>query len=478
MPPRRESAGRHGGLLAACVLLMSAASGGEVSNASVETAAGGRSSPVVGNADPLASEEPASWAIREDARPRTVPLALAAAAQSAEEEPSETDPPSYTLRYRLAFQPSEDTAKIRIAIDKGRLLRRMEFTNLASRYSEIEANGDLSVTPEKVIWKLPAEAAWLTMTVKVSHAKRPGVYDARMTNDWAIFRGDDIFPSAATDEVPGAYAVATLEVVLPEGWSSVETGWPRKSGNTFRIDNPDRLYDRPVGWMIAGDLGTRRSKIGKTRLTVSAPKGAPLRRMEVLTFLNFVWPEVRKAFGKVPRKLLIVGMGDPMWRGGLSASNSLFLHADRPLVSENGTSPLLHELTHMVTRIRGIKSERGSDDWIAEGWAEFYSFELLYRAGGMTKGRREAILAKLGAWGEQVKNLRAQESKGPVTARAVVWIDELDREIRRRSSNDASIDDVTRDLMKIGKVSLADLKASVEALIGEDVAALRSPLVQ
>ena len=393
------------------------------------------------------------------------------------ESPSAADPPSYRLRYRLAFQPHEGTAAIRIALDKGRLLRRMEFTNLPERYSDIDANGELSVTPDKVVWKLPEGSAWLTMTVAVNHAKRPGAYDAMMTDDWAIFRGDDLFPAAATEEVPGAYAVATLEVVLPKGWSSIETGWPRKRGTTFRIDNPDRLYDRPVGWMIAGNLGTRRSKIGKAALAVSAPRGAALQRMEVLTFLNFVWPEVEKAFGVVPSKLLIVGMGDPMWRGGLSASNSLFLHAERPLVSENGTSPLLHELMHMVTRIRAFKREGANDDWIAEGLAEFYSFELLYRAGGMTKDRRKRIVAKLARWGENVTSLRAQDSKGPITARAVVWIDELDREIRRRSGGDASIDDVTRELMRIRKVDLSDLKVSVKRLVGDDVAAFRSPLI-
>lgn len=169
----------------------------------------------------------------------------------------------------------------------------------------------------------------------------------------------------------------------------------------------------------------------------------------------------------------MVAMGDPMWRGGLSASNSLFLHADRPLVSENGTSPLLHEMTHMFTRLKGVVTEHANDDWIVEGLAEFYSFDLLYRAGGMSKDRRKKIIEKLAKWGADVKNLREGPSKGPVTARAVVLMDELDREIRRKS--DASIDDLTRALMAKRKVSLADLRAAAEDIVGEPLSTLRSP---
>src|SRR5205085_6219937 len=118
-------------------------------------------------------------------------------------------------------------------------------------------------------------------------------------------------------------------------------------------------------------------------VAVSGPIGADLRRMDVLALLNLIWPEVEHAFGRTPRKLLIAGAPDPLWRGGLSAPNSLFLHADRPLVSENGTSALLHELTHVITRIRGDRY----DDWIAEGIAEFYSVELQRRAGAISTSR-------------------------------------------------------------------------------------------
>jgi predicted metalloprotease with PDZ domain len=230
--------------------------------------------------------------------------------------------------------------------------------------------------------------------------------------------------------------------------------------------------------MIAGKVGTRRANISKTSIAVSAPKGENFKRMDALTFFNFVWPELHKAFKKTPEKLLVVGAGDPMWRGGLSASNSLFLHADRPLVSENGTSPLLHELTHMVTRISGVTTSKTNDDWIAEGLAEFYSFELLYRANGMTKSRRNKIIKNLAKWGADVKHLRQSKSTGPVTARAVVLLDTLDKEIRKRSGNKHNIDDVTQDLMGVRKVSLADLQKSVERLIGPKIDTLDSALLK
>ena len=385
---------------------------------------------------------------------------------------------AYELKYQVVIDPAKKGALVTISVDKGALLKQVRFSNGRGIYSNIRANGKLTITGKQVDWVLPKEAAQLSYFVLLTNKRDAGKFDALVTNKWAIFRGDDLIPAIHTFEASGAYSVASLDVVLPEGWGGIETGWPRKKGNTFTIDNPDRRFDRPTGWMIAGEIGTRRASISKTSIAISAPKGEKFQRMDALTFFNFVWPEVHSAFKNTPKKLLVVGAGDPMWRGGLSASNSLFLHSDRPLVSENGTSPLLHELTHMVTRISGASTANTNDDWIAEGLAEFYSFELLYRADGMTKSRRSKIIKNLAKWGAEVKHLRKSKSTGPVTARAVVLLDELDKEIRSRSNNKYNIDDVTRDLMKTRKVSLDDLHKSVEKLIGPKIDALNSSLLK
>lgn len=256
--------------------------------------------------------------------------------------------------------------------------------------------------------------------------------------------------------------MARLQFELPEGWKSVETGWKRIGKNRFRIDNPERIFDRPTGWILAGKLGTRRARLGETDVTVAAPVGEGVRRMDILTMLTFVWPELQNVFPRDPAKLLIVGAGDPMWRGGLSGPNSLYMHADRPLVSENGTSSLVHELVHVFSRI----SDADRSDWISEGLAEYYAIELVRRAGGLSEDRYRIVREHLAKWSRGVSSLRTEHSTGPVTARAVLMLQDLDREIRQRSKGRHSLDDVSRGLMRLDKVTTSDFIDITETMLG------------
>lgn len=382
---------------------------------------------------------------------------------------------SYKLDYQASYDPSEKGFRVSIAIEQESGLDKMTFSNIGDRYQQIRANGKLVQTQDKVEWVLPTEEARMTYFVPVIQEKGEGKFDAYATEDWAIFRGDNLIPAFTTYEKKPVSAQARLSFVLPEGWGA-ESAWGKSDNNSFIIDNPERQFDRPIGWFVLGKIGTRQTKVAGTSLVVAAPMGSGMQRMEALTFFSFVWPEIKKTFGKVPRKLLIVGAPDPMWRGGLSASNSLYLHIDRPLVSENGTSPLFHELTHMITRISGLVTEKSNDDWIAEGIAEYYSFELLYKSGGISKARKTKILNKLAAWGKDVKHLRKGKSTGPVTARAVVLLAELDAEIQGTSKYD--LGDLVKILMKKRKVSLGDLNSAVETLIGKPSKTLQSPLLR
>src|SRR5690606_29277815 len=95
--------------------------------------------------------------------------------------------------------------------------------------------------PERGIWRPQEGRAQLSYRVKISHPRDNGRFDARMTPDWALLRGDDLVPPAKIDVESGVELVSRLQFELPEGWRSVETGWPRIGKNRFRIDNPARL---------------------------------------------------------------------------------------------------------------------------------------------------------------------------------------------------------------------------------------------
>lgn len=370
------------------------------------------------------------------------------------------------LDYRVRFLPESNQAEVSITLEKGERVRSLDF-NLGDegRYSDFAADGQWSQeTPGRGKWQPAAGKSSLSYRVLIDHQRRPGRFDARMTADWALLRGDDLVPSAVLSLQGRTDLVARLQFELPKGWQSVETGWPRIGKNRFRIDNPQRRFDRPTGWMIAGKLGTRRTRLGETDVAISAPVGEGMRRMDIMTFLTFVWPQIQAVFPRDPDKLLIVGAGDPMWRGGLSAPNSYFMHADRPLVSENGTSSLVHELVHVFSRIRA----RDRSDWVTEGLAEYYAIELMRRAGGISEDRYQKIREQLIRWSKPVRSLRTDNSSGAVTARAVLLLQELDREIRQKTKDREarSLDDVARGLMRLDKVSTQDFIDITENVIG------------
>ena len=370
----------------------------------------------------------------------------------------------YKVDYLASLQPDQKGFWVTVEVDKGELLGRVLFSNAKKRFTHIKANGKLIERDDQVEWQLPKGKAKLQYFTLITHEKDKGKFDAYYGNEWAIFRGDDLVPAFHTYEKEGAYSQASIKFSLPSNWT-VKSPWKNQGRYDFVIDNPERRFDRPIGWFIVGKIGTRHANVSGTSITVASPKESGMQRMEVITFFSFIWPEVKKTFGLVPEKLLILGAPDPMWRGGLSAPNSLYLHVDRPLVSENGTSPLFHEITHMITRIRGKVTDKHNDDWIAEGLAEYYSFELLHKAGGISKNRKKKILKKLADWGKDVKHLRQSKSTGPVTARAVVLFAELDQEIQQKSRNKYDLGDVTKVLMKKREVSFEDLHQAVEVLI-------------
>lgn len=382
----------------------------------------------------------------------------------------------YDVDYTVQFLPASGQARVTIALRPGEVgARELTFAMPADRYTAVAGDGSVVRKGDAVAWTPPrGKPAKLSYKVLINSQREDGGYDARITSDWAIVRGDDLVPPVQVRASKGADSRVRLRFVLPTGWTNVDTPYLRsRDGKSFVVVNPERSFDRPVGWMIAGAVGTRREQFGDTEVSVAGPKGDVVRRNDMLAFFNGLMPEFERAFGELPPKLLIVSAGDPMWRGGLSGPRSLFLHADRPLISENGTSTLTHELTHVITRIRGADG----DDWIAEGLAEYYSIELLRRADLLSDARADKAQAWMANHGRGIKTLTRNRSQGPRTARAVQLFAELDAEIAKRTQGKRSLDDVVRALIPLREVSREDLREQVEKLTGAPSRVLATPLL-
>ncbi len=376
----------------------------------------------------------------------------------------------YGLRYDLALEPADDRAvgsRTRDGRIKGNI-SSMRFHVDPQRYAGFDGDGTIEQDGAYVTWTPPETGGRLSFHVPVSHRRENGRFDARMTDDWALFRGDDLFPPARTDQHDQAEADATLHVHLPAGWSFV-SAYPEIDDGVYEIEHAHRSFDRPTGWMAAGRLGVRRELIAGTRVIVAGPMNQGVRRMDIVALLNWNLPRSRRVFPDMPKRILIVSAGDPMWRGGLSGPNSLYIHADRPLLSENGTSTLVHELVHVANR---LAAEQGSD-WIVEGLAEYYSLKLMWRSGTITDHRYKQAFRKLQMWAEEADRLDVDRSSGAVTARAVGVMRKLDREIYKKTDHEHSLDEVVQRLMKADqKVSLNGLRQAVDEVMGEPADAL------
>jgi hypothetical protein len=384
--------------------------------------------------------------------------------------PASTDL-GYDLDYEAVFQPGSGSVRMSVTIAQPRnLVRRVRFDFDPAQYRDFSADGELEVSADQLSWQPPANGGTLRFTVQLDHRRGQGGFDSLMESEWAVFRGDDLFPPASVRTLKGASSRARLRMTGPEGWSFI-SAYPRAGGDPewFLVDWADRKFDRPVGWMAAGRLGVRWDTVAGRRVAVAGPTGQGVRHLDILAFLRWNLPVLAGIFPGFPKRLLIVSAGDPMWRGGLSGPDSLFFHADRPLISGNGTSTLLHELVHVAQGYRAAKDE----DWIVEGIAEYYTLEIMRRSGTLSDSRSERGFDKLGQWAARSEGLEAENSTGARTARSVAVMRDLDTELRERSGGKYSLDDVARQLAEDARpVSVERLRELSVGLAGGPVESL------
>jgi hypothetical protein len=366
----------------------------------------------------------------------------------------------YDLQFEATLIPTDRLARVRLRIGPNQV-NRMVFRIDPERHTNLRGDGKLVVEGRSASWDPPRVGGSLRYEFRVDALRNASAYDARISEQWAIFRGGDLFPPARVRAEEGAYSRSTLRLRVPEGWS-IAVPYERVTNGTYRIENEHRHFDRPTAWMVLGRIGVLRERIAGSSVVVAGPFRQKLRRHDILALLRWTLPSLRGVLGALPPRLLVAGAGDPMWRGGLSGPDSVFIHAERPLITPDGSSPILHEMFHAVMGARAVVD----GDWVVEGLAELYSFELLVRSHTMSKARFERMMGRVATRGANAP-LLAHGSNGPSTARAVSVLRALDAELRARTEQQKTLDDVVAELArKRQAVSTSSFQATAEQISG------------
>ncbi|QIB66721.1 M61 family metallopeptidase [Kineobactrum salinum] len=374
---------------------------------------------------------------------------------------------AFEVLYRAAIQPDTGLAEVEILLRGEQLPSRLVLHLNPERHQNVRSDAGLTRKDDTATWRPRGPEASLRYEFVIDEQKTSGRYDSHITDDWAILRSDKLIPPISARMVKGLEASAELVFKLPRQWSAAAPyALVDDKPLHYRIIDPGRRLPRPKGWLILGDITSRQDIIDGVDVRVAAPSGEGARLQDILAFIAWNLPEVKAVFPDFPEHLLVVLAGEPMWRGGLSGTRSLFMHAQRPLISGNRTSSMIHELVHIGTGIRGAKNS----DWIVEGIAEYYASAILYRSGGISETRYRETLDWQANWARRADTLFTQRSSGPVTARAVGVMHHLDEALREATGGEATIDDVALALAQgPSKVSLQRLRDIVAELATDEV---------
>tara|TARA_R110002073_G_scaffold2091_5_gene14577 strand:+ start:11886 stop:13202 length:1317 start_codon:yes stop_codon:yes gene_type:complete len=371
---------------------------------------------------------------------------------------------AYHVSFQASLDPSSGHAHVSMTLDQSsQLVRSIEFIMPDERYLNIRTSfSTVDTIGDRVTWRPEQKGGVLNFDFIIDHRRSNGLADARITDTWALLKLDKLFPRATARTVKGAYANTTLLLTAPEGWR-IETPYGEIAGQEVSISDPHRQFDKPLGWLLAGELAVRRENWSGRHISVASPLGTNLHANDILAFLRWTLPALVDVFPNFPQRLLIVSAAKDMWRGGLSGVGSLYLHSDRPLISGNRTSPMLHELFHVASRMHGSTGA----DWIIEGLAEYYSLTLLLRSGGISEFRYDEAFATLAQWSAKTQCSATNRSQGKQTARSAIIMRSLDEEIRAATHNRASLDTLVQELVKLDQpVSNAAFRDAAKKLIG------------
>jgi hypothetical protein len=176
----------------------------------------------------------------------------------------------YQIEYSVRPDPEAGLVEVEMRLQQtAKLLRELRFRFDPQRISGFDGDGDISIEGSRARWNPPDDGGSLRWQVRPAHQRGNNGYDAWLDVRWGLFRAEDIIPRAATRTRKGATSETRWTFELPHDWSVV-TQYSGRDGH-YSINNPERRFDQPSGWMVMGRLGVRRDTIAGVRVAIAGP---------------------------------------------------------------------------------------------------------------------------------------------------------------------------------------------------------------
>ena len=268
----------------------------------------------------------------------------------------------YDVAYRAHFRPEAGVVDMESLLSGERLPSRSGCTSIRAVTRNSRRRDPAQIEPRSDL-AAAGKGSRLSYEFVVNHERSPQRYDSLMTEDWALFRGDKLVPRASVTAAQAASIACDAGIRAAAGLVGRDALRHRTA--TALPGRRSRAPLRSAGGLDAGGQARQAQRDRSTGVQTSLsrrPTGDSARRQDMLAFLNWNLPHLKEVFPHVSETIVgrLRGRSDVARR--IVGPGSLFLHSDRPLISENRTSTLLHELVHVAMGIRGDEES----DWIVE----------------------------------------------------------------------------------------------------------------
>lgn len=368
--------------------------------------------------------------------------------------------PNMGMHYTVQFAADpRQPALVTTRLEGGNEIKQIVLDDLDTNYSHLQASGTLVQSgPRQWTWTPQAVTGTLTYRVQLNRPRTIRGYDSYHGGSWIFTRARDLFPQKKYVYRRPIRILSRVRFILPPGWQ-VASAMRALDATTFEARERFSGITAPYGWLMAGDLATWHMGHGGVDLTIVAPRVSDYPSDALRTLLALTMPEFAKIMSALPERILVVAGPDPLWRGGISGEDSLYLNQNLPLIAGDYTSTAVHELFHIT---QGFQKAGQRSDWIVEGLAEYYSLKILRQTRQISRRRFVKGIRKFDRQGQWHQNLLASTDFKVLynTAPLVFfYMDELIRDVTARKK---SLRHVVRRLGESREVSTPFFRKTLE----------------